>query len=305
LRRSRKPPSLPSRFGISPHSVFVPAGEWPTLSAFLAYQFPSISEQRWQQRLAQGLVLDQSGKALEPDAICPVNVRIFYYRELEREIPVPFEERVLFEDENILVADKPHFLPTLPVGQYLQETLMTRLRRRLNNDELVALHRLDRDTAGLVLVAKHTRARDAYHALFRERRIHKVYRAVAPVSGEQTFPLTRSSRIGPAQEFYRRQEMPGPVNAVTEVDLLHEQAGKGLFQLQPVTGKTHQLRIHMAALGMPILNDNWYPSETARAADDFTRPLQLLAHTLVFVDPFSGKECRFQSRQVLAESPAD
>ena len=293
------PRPLPTRDGISPSAVFLPAGEWPTVLAFLTERFPDVGQARWQARMAGGNVVDAEGNLLDAGSLYRAGIRIFYYRELESERPIPFREEIIYEDDHILIADKPHFLPTAPVGQYLKETLIARLKVRLGLDHLVPLHRLDRETAGLLIISKNIRTRDAYHALFRENRIQKTYEAVAVFNAGINYPVTRSSRIDRAEKFYRRQEVPGEPNATTVIDLIEQRDGLARYRLQPVTGKTHQLRVHMAALGMPLLNDVLYPEESERTDDDYSRPLQLLAKTLVFVDPVSGEERHFESRQVL------
>ncbi len=292
---------LPVREGISPSAVFLPEGTWPTALAFLIDRFPDVGEARWRARMSGGRVVWADGCCVLPDAPFRARERIFYYRELEQEPRIPFEESVLFENDHIVVADKPHFLPTAPVGQYLQETLLVRLKRRLGLAHLVPLHRLDRETAGLVLLSKEVATRDAYHALFRQDGIVKTYEAIARFNPAHEYPVTRRSRIERAERFYRREEVEGEVNAVSVIDLIERQGEWARYRLQPVTGKTHQLRVHMAALGMPIRNDALYPCEQPRNEDAYAKPLQLLAKTLTFRDPVTGGFMAFESRYRLAE----
>lgn len=286
---------LPIRDGISPSAVFLPEGGWPTVLAFLLERFPDVGEARWRARMAGGSVVDAEGNVLSDDAPYRERLRVFYYRELDSESRIPFGETVLYEDDNIVVADKPHFLPTAPVGQYLKETLLVRLKLRLDIAHLVPLHRLDRETAGLVLFSKNVATRDAYHALFRGDGITKTYEAIAPCNTALAYPVTRQSRIDRAEQFYRREEVPGAANAVSVIDLIGQSGDLARYRLQPVTGKTHQLRVHMAALGMPILNDLLYPVERERRVDDYGHPLQLLARTLAFIDPVTGERQVFES----------
>lgn len=286
---------LPIRDGISPSAVFLPEGGWPTVLAFLLERFPDVGEARWRARMAGGSVVDAEGNVLADDAPYRERLRVFYYRELDSEALIPFGETVLYEDDNIVVADKPHFLPTAPVGQYLKETLLVRLKLRLDIAHLVPLHRLDRETAGLVLFSKNVATRDAYHALFRGDGITKTYEAIALANTALAYPVTRQSRIDRAERFYRREEVPGVANAISVIDLIEQSGELARYRLQPVTGKTHQLRVHMAALGMPILNDALYPEERARRDDDYSRPLQLLARTLAFIDPVTGRRQLFES----------
>jgi len=303
VRRSRKSSPLPVRDGVSPQSVLLPAGPWPTVLAFLCERFPQVSAGQWQQRMAAGEVVDDQGEPLTPAQIHQPGQRIHYYRQVPDEIPVPFQETILFEDDHLLVVDKPHFLPTQPSGPFLQETLVTRLRRRLGNDALEPVHRLDRETAGLVLLSKQRDSRGRYQALFRDQQISKTYEAIAPFRPDLVFPLIRSSRIDVDEAFFRRCEVAGPVNAETRIELLEQQGQWARYRLQPRTGRTHQLRVHMAALGIPIHHDPLYPQDRQRALDDFSAPLQLLACALDFIDPLSGSECRFRSQLTLQWPP--
>lgn len=303
MRRSRKSSPLPVRNGVSPQSVWLPAGPWPTVLAFLCERFPQVSTQQWQQRMAVGDVVDARGEALTPTQPYQPGQRIHYYRQVDAEIMVPFQETILFEDDHLLVVDKPHFLLTQPSGAFLQETLVTRLRCRLDNDALEPIHRLDRETAGLVLLSKRRDSRGRYQALFRDQQISKTYEAIAPFRPDLVFPLIRSSRIEVDEQFFRRCEVPGPPNAETRIELLEQQGHWARYRLQPRTGKTHQLRVHLAALGIPIRHDPLYPQDRQRAPDDFSAPLQLLACALDFVDPLSGSERRFRSQLTLQWPP--
>jgi len=273
----------------------LPAGDWNTLLDGLCARFPQIDRGQWIDRFDRGRVLDALRRPLPADAPYRVGMTIHYFREVADEAPIPFEETVLHIDEHLVVADKPHFLPVAPAGIYVRETLLTRLIRRLNNPHLVPLHRLDRGTAGLVLFSANPASRDAYQALFRERRIDKRYEAMAPALPEQAFPLWRESRIVRGEPFFRMREEPGPANATTRIELLETEGEWWRYALSPVSGRKHQLRVHMAALGAPIRNDRVYPDLAAAEADDYSRPLQLLARELAFVDPLSGVPRRFES----------
>jgi tRNA pseudouridine32 synthase/23S rRNA pseudouridine746 synthase len=208
-------------------------------------------------------------------------------------------EAILHVDEHLVVADKPHFLPVIPAGRYRRETLLTRLVARLGNPDLSPLHRLDRGTAGLVLFSANRATRDAYQSLFRERRIEKTYEALAPPLPEVPFPLARENRLAPHPDGFRMREVAGEPNARTHVDVLARGAPWWRYALHPETGRMHQLRVHMAALGAPIANDPWYPEAAPGHADDLTRPLKLLARALAFFDPLDGRERRFESRLAL------
>lgn len=245
--------------------------------------------------MARGLVLDGRGQALTAASPYKVGMRVHYYREVPAEASIPFVEAILYADAHLVVADKPHFLPVAPVGSYVRETLLTRLQQRLGNPDLVPLHRIDRGTAGLVLFSAAPASRARYQALFRDRRIDKYYEAIAPALPAQRFPLIRASRIVRGEPFVLSCEVAGPANSLTRIDVVRAEGPLWKYVLQPITGKKHQLRVHLAALGAPIVNDDFYPAITERAADDFSRPLQLLARSLRFQDPLTGAEREFRS----------
>ncbi|HNI36713.1 MAG TPA: pseudouridine synthase [Pseudomonadales bacterium] len=291
--------ALPLREGVSASCVQVPAGAWPSLLAFLCAQFPAIHETIWLSRFARGLVLDQTGKTLQPSDHCKAGARIYYYREVVQEVEIPFQETILYRDEHILLADKPHFLPVVPSGIYVQQTLLTRLKRTTGIAQLSPLHRIDKDTAGLVLFSVNPQMRNVYQALFRERQVTKHYHAIARWNAALTYPLVYRSRLVEDAQFFRTQEVEGTANSETVVNVLAHDGEKALYDLQPITGKKHQLRVHLAQLGMPIANDVLYPSVRGREANDFSQPLQLLAKSLAFVDPITQVPRYFESQQTL------
>lgn len=298
--------SPPHRNGLVASHFQLPAGHWTSCLQALAGSFPSISREQWLSRFQRGLVLDDAGQALAADAPCRAGARLHYYREVPQETVIPFDEAVLHSDADLVVADKPHFLPVTPAGQFVEETLLARLIRKLDNPQLVPLHRIDRATAGLVLFSARPQSRAAYQALFRDHRIHKRYHAVAPALPDQPLPLTRRSRLAAGEPFFRMQEIEGAANSETQIEVLKRSRHYWLYGLSPVTGKKHQLRVHMAALGAPIRHDRFYPQALPEAADDYTRPLQLLAQSLQFVDPLSGATRHFVSRLALdPEQAAD
>ena len=291
-----------TRQGVGPSSVVLPAvcdPKWSTLLDFLSARFVHIDRSTWAQRMASGSVCDADGKALAPDApFCP-GARIHYFRALESETPIPLQETVLYRDAHLLVADKPHFLPVIPSGKYLHETLLVRLKNRLGLDDLVPIHRIDRDTAGLVLFSINPATRNAYHALFRDHAVDKYYEAIAPWNPNLPWPLTRRSRIGSAPHFMQQTELDGEPNSWTDIAPLEVHGDWARYALRPHTGHRHQLRVHMAALGLPIAGDGIYPVLTPEAAPDYDRPLQLLARAIAFTNPISGQAQRFESLQTL------
>ncbi|SFC11860.1 tRNA pseudouridine32 synthase / 23S rRNA pseudouridine746 synthase [Polaromonas sp. OV174] len=286
---------LPTRHGVSPSCVGLPAGDWPTFTEFLVQRFPAITRATWLQRMRDGEVVDEFGAAVTAERPYRGHMRLYYYRALPSEARIPFEATVLFQDAHLVVADKPHFLPVTPSGHYLQETLLVRLKNLLGIDTLIPLHRIDRETAGLVLFCIQPAERDAYQALFRQRDISKHYEAIAPWRAGQTFPLLRKTRIEEDEPFFRQREVPGEPNSETLIELLEIKGERARYALSPVTGKKHQLRVHMNALGLPIQNDSMYPPREVTPDDDYSQPLQLLAKSIAFTDPLTGQARRFQS----------
>lgn len=290
---------LPTRHGVGPSCVSLPAGQWPTIADFLVERFPAITREVWLERMQQGLVADEFGLAVTPERPYQGHMRVYYYRALDDEPRIPFEENVLYQDEHLVVADKPHFLPVTPSGHYLQETLLVRLKNRLGLDGLTPIHRIDRETAGLVLFSVRTADRNAYQGLFRQHTIHKHYEAIAPWRTGLVFPLTRKSRIVEDQPFFRQLEVPGEPNSESRIDVLEVAGDVARYALSPVTGKKHQLRVHMNALGLPILNDRMYPPVAITPDDDYNFPLQLLAKSIAFTDPVTGQQRQFETRLAL------
>ena len=295
---------LPARDGVGASRVVIPPGQWACVMDFLVARFPHLSAEDWQQRLAQGLVLGDEGQPLQADTPTIDGGWLYYYRAVESETAIPFRHQVLYRDAHLLVVDKPHFLPVIPSGKYLQHTLLLRLKQSLDVPDLVPIHRIDRDTAGLVLFSLQAASRDAYSALFRERRVEKTYEAIAPFDAALAMPQRRESRIRVGAHFMQQAEVPGPVNAITDIDVLEVCGPWARYRLRPLSGQRHQLRVHMLALGLPILNDGMYPQLTPEGSSDTSKPLQLLAKSLVFEDPLSGRRMAFESQLRLLPLPA-
>jgi tRNA pseudouridine32 synthase/23S rRNA pseudouridine746 synthase len=263
-------------------------------------RFAGVSRAQWMERLQAGAVSDDWGRTLNADTPYVAGLRVYYFRALPPEPKIPFDEVVLYQDAHLLVVDKPHFLPVMPSGKYLQETVLVRLKNKLGLQDLVPIHRIDRDTAGLVLFSVNPGTRDAYHALFRNHQVAKTYQAIAPWNPALPWPLRLESRIAESAHFMQQTEVDGPPNAITHITPLENLGGWARYQLEPVTGQRHQLRVHMAALGLPLLGDGIYPVLTPEGASDYAKPLQLLARRLAFRDPLSGQGRVFESsRQLL------
>jgi len=298
----RRKANIPQRDGVDPVRVRLPAeGSWATVGEYLVGRLSGAGPGVVDGMLDAGQVVGVDGRAVRGDVPYEPGMFVWFHRELPHEVPVPFPLDVVYRDEHIVVADKPHFLATTPRGSHVTETALARLRRELDIPALGAAHRLDRLTAGLVLFTVRPEERGAYQALFRDRRVRKEYEAVAPYDAGLGLPRTVRSRILKERGVLAARQVEGEVNAVSRVEVAeHRGDGLGRYRLVPGTGQTHQLRVHMSALGVPILGDPLYPVVTDPVpAGDFRRPLQLLARTLEFTDPVTGADHRFRSGRVL------
>ena len=274
-----------------------------TVLEFLVLKFPNIQSEVWRQRVANGKVHWHDGALITVNTPFQAQQRVYYYREVESEPVIPFEEKIVFQDEHILVANKPHFLVVGPTGIYIVEFLQNRLRKKTGLHSLQALHRLDRATTGIVLFSADPVNRHLYHNLFNTRKIHKTYQAIASVSNKQNLVGQRweiQNRIVKSEPRFLMKVVEGEPNSHSLIRCLAQSGDKALFELNPITGKTHQLRLHMAALGCPILNDMFYPILQPRATEDYSKPLQLLAKELRFTDPVTQQSRVFTSETDLS-----
>lgn len=286
---------LPTVDGVAPSRQTLPAGRWPTVLDFLAERHAAVGADAWAARMRAGRVVDEAGRPLAPESPYRAGACVYYYREPEAETRVPFEERVLHLDEHLLVADKPHFLAVAPAGRFLRETLLVRLKKRTGLGTLVPVHRLDRETAGVVVFSVNPSTRGAYASLFQRREVLKVYEALSVGRPTLDLPATRRSRVVAGEPFFRMKETEGEPNAETRVDVLQTRDDATLYEARPLTGRKHQVRVHLAALGIPILNDRLYPALLPDAPEEFDAPLKLLARSVSFRDPLSGRERYFES----------
>ncbi|MEU1025341.1 RluA family pseudouridine synthase [Streptomyces sp. NPDC005904] len=302
-RKTRIPPApLPQREGVDPVRVRLPAdGAWPTVRDHLVERLsagPGVID----AMLPDGRIVGADGVPVASDAPYAPGAFVWFHRDLPPEVPVPFALDVVHRDEHIVVVDKPHFLATMPRGGHVTQTALARLRTDLGIPALSAAHRLDRLTAGLLLFTVRPDERGAYQTLFRDRRVHKEYEAIAPHDPEVPLPRTVRSHIVKERGVLAAYEVEdAEPNSESRVELVEVRGGLGRYRLTPHTGRTHQLRVHMNALGLPILGDPLYPVVTGPVApDDFRRPLQLLARVLEFTDPVTGHPHRFVSGRTLA-----
>ncbi|KAA9165637.1 pseudouridylate synthase [Amycolatopsis acidicola] len=294
MRRKLQAP-IPPRNGLDPARMRLPAdGHWATIRDHLVERITRLTAERIDEMFAEERIFDSGGPITRDTPYRPGGV-IWFHRDLPEETPVPFEIGVVHRDETLVVVDKPHFLATIPRGRHVLETALVRLRRDLGLPELSPAHRLDRVTAGLLMFVVRREDRGAYQTLFRDRKVRKEYEAIAPHDPVLELPATVRSRIVKERGIVTAQEVPGEPNAETYVELLAQEDGRGRYRLVPATGRTHQLRVHMNGLGVPILGDRFYPSVVETPLHDFSRPLQLLAKTLEFTDPLTGRPRRFES----------
>jgi tRNA pseudouridine32 synthase/23S rRNA pseudouridine746 synthase len=283
-----KPPPLPVRDGLGPARLRLRGG---SVVAELRGRFGHAAA----TKVTAGEVVDADGVVLDADSVLPAGACVYFYRELADEVPVPFDIPVLHRDDDIVVVDKPHFLATMPRGRHVAQTAVVRLRRELGLPELSPAHRLDRLTAGVLVLTTRRGVRGRYQSLFSGGRVRKTYLCRASGTPNATFPALVRNRIIKRRGTLQAITEPGEPNAETLIETL----GAGLYRLTPRTGRTHQLRVHMASLGVPIDGDPLYPNVIDVSADDFSTPLQLLAYSIEFDDPFTGLRRRFVSRRFL------
>ena len=315
---------LPVRDGVNATRLRLPEeGPWDTAMDYMMHRWGHIDPQGIEDRFDAGEIVGEAGMALDRTTPLREHTFIWYYRTLPPETRIPVELSILHQDEHLLVVDKPHFLPTTPGGTYIQESALVRLRNQLNLPDLIPMHRLDRMTAGILLLSTNPETRGKYQVLFEKRQVRKEYECVsaaAPAPGHPAvdFPVVVRNRMTKSRSYLLAEVIDGEPNAETRIELLRTfDAGpaaggsgagvpqrRGLYRLEPHSGKTHQLRVHMASLGLGIVNDAFYPELLDKAPDDYTKPLQLLARGIRFVDPISRQPVEYRSRLRLSESEA-
>lgn len=305
MARRRRPVPLPARDGVDATRI-VPWADGTAFDALrAATSLADLPDAALRSRFADGEVLDGDGRVLSAEQAVPARRPLWMYRDLPSETPIPFDLEILHADDDIVVVDKPHFLATMPRGAHVAETALVRLRRLLDDDAVSPAHRLDRLTAGVLLFTRRREVRRAYQDLFAEGRVEKEYRALASEPPTAlSLPCDVADRIEKTAGDLRARVVDGPVNARSRVEVVGPgpEPGTAEYRLLPRTGRTHQLRLHMASLGVPIVDDPLYPEvrpELAALPDqgDFTRPLRLVAKRLAFDDPLSGARREFVSRR--------
>jgi tRNA pseudouridine32 synthase/23S rRNA pseudouridine746 synthase len=285
--------NTPSKLSLPQHNPGV-----TTVLEFLSLKFPIITSDIWQQRMANGNVHWHDGTLINALTPYAAQQRVYYYREVAHEPVIPFAEKIIYEDELILVAYKPHFLPVMPGGKYVEECLQNRLRNKSGNQQLQAVHRIDNGTAGLVLFSVNPNSRADYHRLFEIHQVTKTYQAIARINNNTVTANQQwevKNRLEKSQPKFLMRIVQGQANSHSHIRCLKHLTDKALFELSPITGKTHQLRVHMQSLGLPLLNDNYYPQLQPNKPDDYSRPLQLLAQKIQFIDPMTQQTRCFSS----------
>jgi len=296
--------------GISPYpsTVTMPkeSAGCATVLDFLIMRFPRISPDTWLQRIQDGKIQWEDTTSIDQDTPYTPHGCILYYREVEQEPIIPFHETILYQDDNLLVADKPHFLPVTPNGIYVNQCLLYRLREQTGIRELTPIHRIDRWTAGIVMFSTTPKVRSIYQRMFAHGKVDKLYHGIARLStsknGLAAVPGQEwlvENRIVEGSPRFRMTVVPGGINARSQIRCIDTKSDKGLFHLHPLTGKTHQLRLHMSGIGMPLLNERYYPELKPQTPDDLDQPLQLLAKELEFIDPVTSEPRLFRSPQEL------
>jgi tRNA pseudouridine32 synthase/23S rRNA pseudouridine746 synthase len=318
---------LPVRDGVNATRLRLPdAGPWTTAMDYMMHRWGHIDPQGIEDRFDAGEIVGEGGVPLDRATKLDDHTFIWYYRTLPPETRIPVDISILHQDEHLLVVDKPHFLPTTPGGTYIQESALVRLRNQLNLPDLIPMHRLDRMTAGVLLLSTNPETRGKYQVLFEKRQVQKEYECVSaaePAAGHPAidFPVVVRNRMTKSRSYLLAEVIDGEPNAETRIERLETIDGGASsgaagtvsadsqgrhrlarYRLEPHSGKTHQLRVHMASLGLGIVNDAFYPDLLDKAPDDYTKPLQLLARGIRFVDPISKQPVAYRSRLELSEA---
>jgi tRNA pseudouridine32 synthase/23S rRNA pseudouridine746 synthase len=286
----------------NPSFITLPPKERPdmTILQYLQLRFPHIDGKIWLDRINGGLICSADGATISQKTAYKAGMRLTYFRENQNEIIIPFKEIVLFQNDHLVAVCKPHFLPVQPTGPYVAECLLNRLIKSLGNRQIVPLHRIDRETAGVVLFSVNPDSRNIYHKLFATGKIKKIYEAIGtiPENKVQNEWLVEN-RIEESEKWPMMKIAEGPVNARTLIRKVDEEGNWAKFEIEPFTGKGHQIRLHLQIIGSSILNDRYHPELQPEQPDDFQNPLQLLAKQIIFTDPISGEELNFSSSRKL------
>ncbi len=282
-----------------PSKLFLPPTKktYPTILNFLTTRFPKVAEKEWIKRISKGLIVKENGKPITVETKYTPYTTLLYYKTADTEIQIPFKEKIIYMDNNIIVVDKPHFLPVMPAGKYINENLLTRLKKRTNNSDIVPINRIDRETSGLVIFSVNKNTRGIYQSLFMHKKVEKTYYAITRSGGIHFLPQDQfliQSRIVKGRPWFTMKQTSGRINAQSFLTPIQRKKDKILFKIKPLTGKKHQIRIHLSSIGCKIINDRTYPDLLPEKTPDFQNPLKLQSQALKFNDPVTGKLLQFQ-----------
>jgi tRNA pseudouridine32 synthase/23S rRNA pseudouridine746 synthase len=271
-----------------------------TILQYLQQRFPHIESTIWSDRISSGLICSTAGEIISQETPYKAGMKLSYFRENQNEIVVPYRETIVFQNDHIIAACKPHFLPVQPAGPYVAECLLNRLVKLLGNAQLVPLHRIDRETAGIVLFSANPDTRSLYHKLFVTGKIKKMYEAIGTLPGDKNrTEWLIENRIASSKKWPMMENAEGPVNARTLITKIDQQGNWAKFRMEPFTGKGHQIRLHLQIIGSTIMNDRYHPDLRPESHDDFQNPLQLIARQISFIDPINGEKLNFTSSRTL------
>ncbi|MDK8340892.1 MAG: pseudouridine synthase [Winkia sp. UMB3164B] len=285
--------AMQARGGLAPIKMGPTGCADLTLLQWMQQRYEKLDATELKKLFAQGAFVNSAGDALGADTPSElIRQGVYFYRPIADEVDTPIEVPVLAQTENWIAVDKPAGLATMPRGAFVARSVTVALRRQERNDEPVPAHRLDRPTAGVLLFTKRKQVRGAYQKLFEERKVQKSYRLLAPTASlpdsfsfeARIYRVDGQHRVGVAHT--------GEANSYTKFRRLSKRGNISLYEARPQTGKMHQIRAHMAALGAPLVGDRLYGWEGEQV------PLQLLAHSLSFGDPFA-KAVTLRSKQHL------
>ncbi len=288
-----------------PSKLFLPAMKkpYPSILDFLQMRFPNVPVKQWSTRMEKGLIFSEKGEKITIKSKYSPQTMLFYYKTANEEITIPFKEKIIHMDKNIIIVDKPHFLPVMPAGKYINENLLTRLKDKTGNKDIVPINRIDRETSGIVLFSANKKTRGMYQTLFMQKKVEKTYHAITLYNEKQNLrseKFKKKSRIVKGDPWFRMKEISGKVNAISDFTLIKKKKGKAFFKIKPLTGKKHQIRLHLSGIGCAIINDRLYPELLPEKSPDFRNPLQLQSKLLKFTDPITKKTLEFKSSYQLS-----
>jgi 23S rRNA pseudouridine1911/1915/1917 synthase len=227
--------------------------------AYYTQQYPHSGQAEWRERITSGQILLEGDQA-DPETLLRPGQWLTYHRPPWEEPEVPLSFTVLYEDLDLLVVAKPAGLPVLPAGGFLEHTLLWQLQQRYPRETPLPIHRLGRGTSGLMLLARSSLARANLSQQMRNHCIRKNYRALV-ASGDLPDHFTITQAIGkiphPALGYVYGATTEG-LSAYSECSVLRRTPDTTLLDVTILTGRPHQIRIHLATVGFPLIGDPLY-----------------------------------------------